>query len=83
MAKYDPLKWYLGGRLDARVVLDFERMEKILGFALPRSAHFYPAWWSNEVGGRHVQAHAWMEAGWHVDGIDLAKRHVVFAKRGG
>ncbi|WP_371346899.1 hypothetical protein [Ancylobacter sp. IITR112] len=82
MSKYEPLGTYLAGQPGRRVALDFPAIEAVLRFPLPGSAHRYPAWWANEINGRHVQAHAWMDAGWRVDGIDLLKKEVVFARRG-
>jgi hypothetical protein len=40
----------------------------------------YQAWWANEVGGNHVQAHAWLDAGWCVDLVDQRARWVRFRR---
>ncbi|MEV6637072.1 hypothetical protein AB0M54_40685 [Actinoplanes sp. NPDC051470] len=62
--------------------MSFLRFEGIIDAQLPRSAFRYQAWWSNEIGGNHVQAHAWMNAGWRVDGVDLARQEVTFIHTG-
>jgi hypothetical protein len=58
--------------------LSFEEVEKILGFKLPPSAREHSAaWWSNERG-THVQARAWMDAGWQVWHVNRSKEKVYF-----
>lgn len=77
MPKYTPLQRDMQARPRVDTELTFENIEKILGFKLPRSAHVHTAWWSNERG-THVQARAWMDAGWQVWHADLAKKKVYF-----
>ena len=79
MPKYDRLAEHLSG-LDraASHTLSFDRIEAILGFRLPRSAREYQAWWANQVGGGHVQANAWLDAGWHTELLSLPHKHVTF-----
>jgi hypothetical protein len=77
LPKYTPLcrdmrTW---PRVDTEVT--FEKIENILGFSLPRSAHVHSAWWSNERG-THVQARAWMDAGWQVWHVSLSEKKVYF-----
>ena len=83
MGKYDPLQVYLQG-LPAGVAektLTFVQIERIIGAALPRSARQYPAWWANErAGGRHVQAKAWLAAGWRVQRADQEREWVRFER---
>jgi hypothetical protein len=80
MAKYDPLTAFLRRQSpDKRIIqLSFQRLEEILGDSLPPSAHYNRTWWGNTVNGTHVQAHAWLNAGWMVDSVDLSRRHVTF-----
>lgn len=52
-------------------------IEKVIGDALPASAYRHAAWWANETG-RHVQATAWLDAGFRVDEVDRATRTVTF-----
>ena len=80
MAKYDPLRSELRQRDSGRIRMRFDEIAALVG-GLPRSAYIYPAWWSNERGGRHVQAHSWIEAGFEAVAVDLARRCVTFARR--
>ncbi len=41
---YDPLRDYLAGQTATELVLSFEAIEEILGFALPRAAQ-RASWW--------------------------------------
>lgn len=79
MGKYDPLALYLENQRaeiwDAR----FSEIERILGFALPRSAHDYPAWWANQHPG-HSQTQGWRSAGWETCHVDLAAKKVRFRR---
>lgn len=77
--KYDPLKdWLLGfGSLTRRVVIFISAIEKLLGSELPPSARSHRSWWANQYS-THMQAQAWLEAGWVVDDVDLGAQSVVF-----
>lgn len=69
--KYQQLERYLPS-LDASrdaITLSVPELERILGFALPPSAHRHAAWWSNTPS--HPHAVAWMAAGYKVDGFEL------------
>lgn len=78
MGKYDPLFEYLCRAGDRPVELSFDEIEVLVG-ALPASATTHAAWWANEAaGGRHVQAHAWLNAGREVETVDRARRWVRF-----
>lgn len=77
MSKYAPLLRHLQARARVDTELSFEEIEKILGFMLPRSAHDHNAWWANERG-THVQARAWMDAGWQVWQVRRAQKKVYF-----
>lgn len=65
MAKYDPLRKHLRRKNGADVLMTFDDIERVIGAMLPKSADL-PAWWSNEAtpDTRHVQCHAWIEAGY-------------------
>ena len=57
---YMPLYTYLEHRYASIVVLTFEQMESLLGFALPVAARHDPAWWNSGAGdGAHE---AWTAA---------------------
>ncbi|MCD4671686.1 MAG: hypothetical protein K8R77_03390 [Anaerolineaceae bacterium] len=84
MSKYDPLYDYLK-RLPADVrdkTLTFAALEEILGFSLPNSAHRYREWWSNPTStdDMHVQARAWLAAGWKVETANQRDKWVRFRR---
>lgn len=81
MSKYEPLGRYLVRSRKSELALKFAEIEKVLGFPLPKSARRYAAWWSNNEGS-HVQAQAWLAAGYHTEQVDLAGGKLVFARRG-
>lgn len=63
MAKYDPLCAYLKRRDVAEWPMSFLEIERVINALLPGSAA-RPEWWANEgPDSRHVQCHAWREAG--------------------
>ena len=79
MSKYDVLSQFLNS-LEAQIVpMTFAEIERVLGFKLPASAREYPAWWSNEHSS-HVQARAWMRAGYETEAIDLNGKKLVFKR---
>lgn len=84
MSKYQPLQQYLTEvpADQAEITLRFSEIDRLLDddSPLPASAYTHRPWWANEIGGRHVQAHAWVEAGWVVDGVDLAGEWVRFRR---
>lgn len=80
MGKYDPLEAHLRALDQARFNVTFETIESIIGEALPTSSSIYREWWSNEENGTHVQAHAWVQAGWRVEFVDLDGRRVEFVR---
>jgi len=61
------------------VRFSFREIETILGFELPKSARTYAPWWAN-VGGSHVQAEAWMGAGWRTCQVDVPGEAVSFER---
>jgi hypothetical protein len=84
-SKYEPLRAWLKQQPEDRVRLTFREIEAILGFVLPDSARSLAQWWAN-AGGSHVQAIAWMGAGWRACQVDVPAEQVSFeraAARGG
>jgi hypothetical protein len=79
VGKYDPLRDALRSGPD-RCELTFQEIAELVG-GLAQSAYNHQAWWSNEVDGRHVQAHAWIDAGMLVARVNLLKRRVRFIRR--
>jgi hypothetical protein len=76
-SKYEPLRRYLTGLASDRVRLSFNEIERILRFSLPNSARRYAPWWAN-TGGSHIQADAWMSAGWRTAQVDVPGEQVTF-----
>ena len=80
--KYGPLEDYLRSIKGESCKLRFREIEAIIGALLPASAYRFEAWWSNETSG-HVQAKAWINAGWQIDslGLNLRGKTVRFRRR--
>lgn len=77
--KYRPLFDHLSASHANEVTLTLTEIEVLLGDALPASARTTRGWWSNRGRGS-LQATAWMEAGYHVQEVDLSAGRVVFRK---
>jgi DNA-binding XRE family transcriptional regulator len=77
--KYWPLFQHLRQSGQDAITLSFAEIEALLGGPLPESARESRGWWSNRHAGP-VQASAWMGAGYHVKGLDLAGETVTFLK---
>jgi hypothetical protein len=78
-SKYAPLGERLARESGDRLRLTFAEVEHALGFPLPASARTHAPWWAN-VGGSHVQAKAWMEAGWRTRDVDVPGQRVTFER---
>ncbi|HEY1753098.1 MAG TPA: hypothetical protein VGG29_17700 [Caulobacteraceae bacterium] len=79
--KYDAVRLWLTQVRGDRVRVSFAEIESILGFRLPASARALPQWWVN-TRGSHVQAAAWMDAGWRACQVDVAGEQVSFERIG-
>jgi hypothetical protein len=77
--KYEALRVALAAETADELVMSFGEIEALLGFALPSSARAYREWWAN-TGGTHVQATAWLRAGWRTTRVDLDLERVVFVR---
>jgi hypothetical protein len=77
MSKYSALRRRLEREAGPSVEMTFEEIDHIVG-CLRASARRYSAWWSNERDGTHVQDHAWMDAGWRVENVNLTAENVRF-----
>ena len=62
-AEYLSLYTYLEHRYASLVVLTFEQIEALLGFALPASACTEPDWWTSAAVPTHRHSAAWTGAG--------------------
>lgn len=78
--KYRPLHVLLAGSSSETLTLAFTQIDGLVG-GLPPSARRYRAWWANEKGGRHVQATAWLAAGYAVVEVDLLFERVTYGRR--
>ena len=80
MGKYDPLQKHLEGRTTPTITLSWSDIEKLIGEPLPPSAFDHDAaWWANNED-RHVQARAWLWAGWKVGSVDVETGTVTFRR---
>lgn len=79
MSKYEPLEQFLAASNAAEIALTFEDIERILARDLPRSAFTYREWWANTQGS-HVQAKAWMSAGYLAEDVDMDGKRLVFRR---
>lgn len=79
MYKYYALEEHLASASEPEVHLSFAEISRLLGFPLPESARKRPAWWSNNSHG-HVQAQAWLGAGWRTKGVDLRRERITFVR---
>jgi hypothetical protein len=63
--QYRGLYKYLRDRFADTVVLTFDQIEDLLGFALPDVACRQSEWWADAdaTGGRSAQAQSWTQAG--------------------
>jgi len=79
MGKYEPLSQYLRKSGQNLVRMRFEEIEKVLGFPLPPSSRRHRAWWSNNPD-NNVMTHAWIDAGYRSEDVDLENRRLVFRR---
>ncbi len=83
VGKYTPLEHYLQDlpASQKEVTLPFEQIVRILNDKLQPSAYQYQAWWADEKEGSHVEAFAWLDAGWLVDTVNFTETWVRFVKQ--
>jgi len=77
--KYAKLRAFLAGQNADRLPLSFADVAEIAKIKLPASAFRYAQWWENDPV-HHVQAKAWIDAGYRTEGVDLAAQRLVFAR---
>jgi hypothetical protein len=81
--KYSPLTRYLARRAQYTdvVTFSFHQIEGIIGDGLPLNAFQNAEWWKNS----HTSSSgkAWLDVGWHVEGVDIEKRTVIFRREKG
>ena len=76
---YLPLYAYLEHRYASSVVLTFEQIESLLGFALPAAARQEPGWWTNVAPNGSRDGEAWTAAK-RTATPNLLARHVTFER---
>ncbi len=81
MSKYDALGEYLESQpaTMSSVTLEFQQIERILGFDLPASAREHRPWWANTVSHSYT---VWLEAGWETSKVDMTSGWVTFVRTG-
>lgn len=78
--KYEPLRAHLAEIAGPEWQGTFADVERIIGARLPPSARNANSavWWSNSNG--HVQAEAWLAAGWRKHRVEVDRERVVFRR---
>ena len=77
--KYGTLRGFLSARSEARFSMSFSEVAAAAKVKLPASAFRYPQWWQNDAE-HHVQAKAWIEAGYKTENVDLEAQRVEFVR---
>jgi DNA-binding transcriptional regulator YiaG len=78
-SKYYALFEHLRAASAAPITLTFSQIENLMQAPLPASARTKRAWWSNRDSKSALQASAWVQAGYHVETVDLAQQSATFA----
>ena len=78
MNKYDGLYQHLKASSESVVTLTYDRIERLINDCLPLSAHEHRPWWANDKS--HVQAHAWLDAGYVTSSVDQEGHRITFRK---
>ena len=77
-SKYRALSEFLYESWEKRIVLSYEKVEDILGFALPATAHNVPhSYWANTE--YHPYAKSWLALGYKVK-VDVKNKSVMFER---
>lgn len=80
MSRYQSLADRLARETQDQWEATFAEIESALGFALPKSARRYAAWWANQTGSGHSQTHGWRSVGWRTSSLDLKHQRVSFVR---
>lgn len=79
MSKYQALNRFFRAQVTGFLRMTFDEVEKEAGFSLPASARLHQAWWANDRS-RHVQARAWLDAGYETEQVDMKAGRLVFRR---
>jgi hypothetical protein len=77
--KYAGLQAYLSKRSEPRISMSFAEVAAAAKVKLPASAYRHPQWWQNDAE-HHVQAKAWIEAGYKTENVDIDAQRVEFVR---
>lgn len=77
-AKYEPLADHLRQQGSGTINMTFDEIGALVG-GLPMSARKFGQWWENS--GHHVQAKAWLAAGFKVESADRQAGTIRFRRR--
>jgi len=75
VSRYQPLLEYLHSSPESEVVLTVAAVEAVLGFPLPKMAHF-GNWWRDIS---RSQVALWWDAGWRAQ-LDHRNQRVIFTR---
>jgi hypothetical protein len=79
LTKYGPLKAFLAEKTSAEVPMRFADIEAVIDARLPPVAFKHRAWWSNNPS-NSVITHAWLEAGYKTERVDMGAQRLVFRR---
>ena len=79
MSKYRTLARFFEAQPSDFLRMTFDEVEREAGFKLPASARLHQAWWANDRA-RHVQAKAWLDAGFESEQVDMKAGMLVFKR---
>ncbi len=77
--KYGKLKAFLAASAAERIAMSFQDVAGVAEVSLPASAYRRAQWWENDAV-HHVQAQAWLGAGYRTEAVNLAKQSVEFVR---
>jgi hypothetical protein len=77
--KYEALRSYLRSQRQPRLRLSFAEVARRAEVKLPASAYGHAAWWANDSTS-HVQAKAWLDAGYKTENVDIAAQTIEFVR---
>lgn len=77
--KYGKLRAFLAASGAERIALSFKDVASVAEVTLPASAYRRAQWWQNDSV-HHVQAQAWLGAGYRTEAVNLAKQSVEFVR---
>jgi hypothetical protein len=79
MSKYRALSRFFQSQTASFFRMTFDDVEREAGLKLPASARLHQAWWANDRA-RHVQAKAWLDAGYESGQVDMKVGTLVFTR---